>query len=262
MQNSAIALTYSCFSHLAVQPSCSAQHMLPHRVLPLRLHHVNIDRLLQLYQASTGQYVGLSNYQPFPSDVACGPDTQECGYTYEERIPPTPTSGLSAGDSAAVSAQLAGRSSLNSKSNTSDSPQRVITISSQSSTADAVEVYEPVAAPGGDANSTTARRYLQQYIQRLTGGYNGYPWSAVIDGLNPMVLRGQTYAVHVLVNDGACANVRVPTTANGRHINMLQLRQMDAYCGSNAGWNTMGTGMASNRVSALNRVSCICLCRR
>jgi hypothetical protein len=232
------------------------QHTLPH----CRLHHVNIDRLLQLYQASTGQYVGLSNYQPFPSDVACGPDTQECGYTYEERIPPTPTSGLSAGDSAAVSVQLAGQSSMNP--NTSDSPQRVITISSQLSTANVVEVYEPVAAPGGDANSTLARRYLQQYIQSLTGGYNGYSWSAVIEGLNPMALHGQTYAVHVLVNDGACANARAPTTANERHINMLQLRQMDAYCGSNAGWNTMGTGMASNRVSALNSVSCICSCRR
>jgi hypothetical protein len=159
---------------------------------------------------------------------------------------------LSTGDSAAASVQLAGRSNLNLSNNTSDSQQRLIPISSRSSTADVVEMYEPVAAHGGDVNSTAARRYLQQYIHNLTGSYNGYSWSAVIDGLNPMALRGQTFAVHVLVMGGACANAWLPTTGNGRHIDMLQLRQMDAYCGSNAGWSTMGTGMGSNRGSVFS----------
>jgi hypothetical protein len=52
-----------------------------------RLHHVNVDRLLFLYQASSGDYQGSSIYVPFPSSAACGSNTEQCGYTYEARVP-------------------------------------------------------------------------------------------------------------------------------------------------------------------------------
>lgn len=46
-----------------------------------------MDRLLFLYQASSGNYEGSSLYVPFPESAACGPRIEQCGYTYEARVP-------------------------------------------------------------------------------------------------------------------------------------------------------------------------------
>jgi hypothetical protein len=144
--------------------------------------------------------------------------------------------------------RLAG-TNLNEGNNNNDSQGSFVSISSIQADDGKVQTYEPAEGVGSDENSTRMQQYLHQYIDSLTGGYNGYSWSAVIEGLNPMALREHTYAMHVLVNDGACAEAGVPMTADGQRIDMLQLRKMDAYCGSNAGWNTMDPSMSSDRVS-------------
>jgi hypothetical protein len=237
---------FICCIMLADNPCC-----------PCRLLHVNIDRLLVLYQVSTGEYFGLSNYQPFPEAAACGSNTQDCGYTYEERVPPTqtPTSGWALGGSAAGSMRLAGNANANNNNNSQES---LVSISSVAADAGVVQTYEPAEGLGSDGNATKMQQYLRQYLNSLTGGYNGYSWSAVIEGLNPMALREQTYAMHVLVNYGACAEARLPMTADGQSIDMLQLRKMDAYCGSNAGWKTMDPSMKSEQVSRRSKVGQSC----
>eukprot|EP00883_Tetradesmus_obliquus_P008134 jgi/Sobl393_1/18821/SZX79129.1 len=229
------------------------------------LLHVNIDRLLVLHQIGTGDYFGLSNYEPFPEAAACGSNTQDCGYTYEERVAPpqTPTIGWSVGGSAQGAMRLAGNpNAIQNSNDSSDSQQGSVAISSVQSDAGRVQTYEPAAGISAGSNSTRLQQYLRQYINSLTGGYNGYSWSAVIDGLNPMALREHTYAMHVLVNDGACAEAGLPMTADGQRIDMLQLRKMDAYCGSNAGWNTMAPGMTSYRnvTVAININHCMAAC--
>jgi hypothetical protein len=77
-----------------------------------RLHHVNVDRLLFLYQASSGFYQGTSLYVPFPSSAACGSNTEQCGYTYEARVPRSSISAFSLNTTASdvsVTAAAAGK---------------------------------------------------------------------------------------------------------------------------------------------------------
>jgi hypothetical protein len=97
---------------------------------------------------------------------------------------------------------------------------------------------------GGDPTAPQARAYLANYLSSLPdgGGLGGYRWSLVLDDVNPAALRDRVYGLHVLLlprdPGGNVGLVPALPHKEGR-IDMVALRQLPGYCGSNAGFNTV-----------------------
>jgi hypothetical protein len=153
-----------------------------------RLHHVNVDRLLFLYQASSGDYQGSSIYVPFPSSAACGSNTEQCGYTYEARVPRasmnafsfnSSTSGVSAAATSYVSDSDEASQATTGDQHAYEMQERMHP--SDETAVEDVDVSRLVVANsvverfvaeedtagghiGGNPASKQAREYLQRYV--------------------------------------------------------------------------------------------------
>ncbi|KAF8056830.1 sdr42e1 [Scenedesmus sp. PABB004] len=202
------------------------------------LHHVNVDRLLFLFQSSSAQYLGTSWYAPFGSADACGEVVADCGYAYGAggpavagrhsldnipRLPPLGGGRRGAGAGAGASAATGAARRLRS---------------ADAAAATAAAALDDGTA-SGDPGSPAARAYLARYVSALTGGYAGYSWSAVISRLNPAALRDRKYALHVLLASPRTApGARALPAQPGGGVDVNALRGWPEYCGSNAGFNT------------------------
>jgi hypothetical protein len=141
--------------------------MLP--LLPTRLHHVNVDRLLFLYQASSGEYQGSSLYVPFPSSAACGSNTEQCGYTYEARVPRASVSAFSLNSSTLsdVSATATSGTSdglATATSYTRSSEEASTAIASGQQAYKMREVMQPSNESAGQAEPDVSRRVVANSV--------------------------------------------------------------------------------------------------
>lgn len=183
-----------------------------------RLHHVNVDRLLFLYQASSNDYAGGSIYSPFPSSVICGENIGQCGYSY----------------GGSSSSQLAENGSPSTFLDFGvGAPRRLL--------------EDDTGSSGGDPRSPQARAYLQRYWQELTDGYKGYSWRLVVDQFNPNALNNRTFGLHVLLDSN---NGSQPLMVNNSTVDLSAMRLLPNYCGSYAGFDTFMPSMG-DRVSML-----------
>lgn len=182
-----------------------------------RLHHSNVDRLLFLFQASTGTYIGTSNYIPFPNSAACGENIGRCGYSYDD---------------------TSGRSTFS---------QRLSSMFLQNGSSRRLLDIEDPMTTGGDPQSPQARAYLSRYLQDLNAGYQGYSWRLVLNDFNPNVLKNRTYGLHVLIKGSS--DVQLPMVDDST-VDPSAMRLLPNYCGSYSGFNTFMPEMARDRVSA------------
>jgi hypothetical protein len=171
-----------------------------------RLHHVNVDRLLYLFQVNTGVYSGSSNYSPFPSRAACGAAIASCGYSYGSNI----GAAAAAGDSGAKSAAAA-----------------------------AGDPYTADMTSGGDPDSDQAKKYLELVLHQLSGGYEGYTWNVVVNNVNFTALENRTFSLHVLLKQFNTTAVPLAKNAEGV-IDLDKMRARQDYCYSFANFNTWG----------------------
>eukprot|EP00775_Hariotina_reticulata_P002467 gene2467-2770_t len=177
------------------------------------LHHVNVDRLLYLFQVNTGVYSGSSNYLPFPARAACGAAISSCGYSYGSNI----GAAAAAGDPGAQAAAAA-----------------------------AADPYTVDMTSGGDPNSDQARQYLDNVLRQLSGGYEGYTWNVVVNNVNFTALENRTFSLHVLLKQLNVTAAPLPKNADST-IDLDKLRARQDYCYSFAGFNTWAPHMPLNQ---------------
>jgi hypothetical protein len=170
-----------------------------------------LDRYLYLWQiaANGNEYVGGSQWKPFPKAAACGAKIRACGVSYGSQ-----KTGSS------------NRKATNLKAMRAMTDDEV-----------AADLLGSVADTSGDDPMTPqAKAYLVEALRELPRNTDTFEWKAVLNRLDPSALKDRTFSLHVFFNNGAGLG-QLPRTDNGRiDIPALTLRQ--EYCGSYGGFIT------------------------